>query len=376
LLTMNLHAVAAVAVKLFLGSGNYLFQKVLSSTCGQPLYTEYPIDPKSKCEEGTVEFGKPFFLTSIVFLSMSCSLIYFVLFRKKHVDKSTYSRKALLNIAAPGFMECGAFALGVYAQILMDLSLAMIMKGAKVVFSALLSVLILRRRLFAYHWIAVCLCLAGLTIAGASEFLNNKDSTTTILIGSALLLGSELLKAFRVILDERLMKDVHCDATLVVGMEGLYSMMIMVPFIILAWTAIPGKEGGALEDLADTFHRLGENPMMIGLISVYPITLLIAAIAGALVTKYLSAVHNAMVSVSRSIVIWLVELLLFYCGTVDIATHYGKGWKEFTWVKLIGFVLVVVSTLIYDGFIKLPFLDYSHAQPVIAPEEEEKDVRL
>jgi hypothetical protein len=35
---MRLNVVLAVVVKLFLGSGNYFQQKIITSTCGTPVY--------------------------------------------------------------------------------------------------------------------------------------------------------------------------------------------------------------------------------------------------------------------------------------------------------------------------------------------------
>jgi hypothetical protein len=252
--------------------------------------------------------------------------------------------------------ECVAFCLGTYAQILMALSLAMIMKGAKVVFSAIFTVTFLKRKLMAFHWAAVGLCVGGLAVAGGSEYLNNSDNVSTILLGTAMMLGCECLKAFHIIFDEKMFKSNKCDVTFVVGLEGLYSCALLIPMVLLAWLAIPGSDGGSLENLADTFYRIGSSSTITGILCIYPLTVLIVTIAGAMVTKHLSGVHNALISVTRSILIWAVELIFFYCAPTHLAEMYGHGWKEFTYLKLIGFVCVIVATLVYDEDIKIPCL--------------------
>lgn len=357
---INIYALVAVVVKLILGSGNYFGQKLIASTCGYPDYYDgtVTLDPKhkSKCLNGMSTFDKTFFLSTIVFISMVFSIFFFIFWRRKYVDKNSYSKKMIILMIIPSMFECVAFCLGTYAQILMALSLAMIMKGAKVVFSAIFTVTFLKRKLERFHWFAVGLCVGGLVIAGGSEYLNNKGNVGTILLGTAMMLGCECLKAFHIIFDEKMFKHNKCDVTFVVGIEGIYSCIILIPMTILAWRVIPGSEGGSFESLSDTFHRISESPTIRGILCVYPITVLIVTIAGAMVTKHLSGVHNALISVARSIVIWALELIFYYAAPADLARMYGQPWGPFTYLKLIGFIFVILATLIYDEDIKLPWL--------------------
>ena len=359
-MAVNLYALVAVVVKLVLGSGNYFMQKMMAMTCGYPVYFDQTIlvEPKGKnhCHNGMTGFDKTFFLSTIVFISMCFSILLFWFWRRPKCDPASYSRKMTLLMIIPSVFECVAFCLGTYAQILMALSLAMIMKGAKVVFSAIFTVTFLKRKLWGYHWAAVGLCVAGLAVAGGSEYLNNSDHVGTILLGTAMLLGCECLKAFHIIFDEKMFKTNKCDVTYVVGLEGLYACSLLIPMTLLAWLVIPGSDGGSFENLADSFYRIGQSSTITGILCVYPITVLVVTIAGAMVTKYLSGVHNALISVSRSIVIWALELIFFYCAPAAVGEMYGVPWKQFTYLKLIGFVLVIVATLVYDEDIKLPFL--------------------
>jgi drug/metabolite transporter (DMT)-like permease len=207
---INVYAVAAVVIKLVLGSGNYFCQKMIASTCGYPSYYDGTVylDPKhkSKCLNGQSAFEKTFFLSTIVFISMCFSLPLFWFWRRKYVSKESYNKKMVLLMIIPSMFECVAFCLGTYAQILMALSLAMIMKGAKVVFSAIFTVTFLKRKLENYHWFAVVFCVAGLAIAGGSEYLNNSDKVGTILLGTAMMLSCECLKAFHIIFDEKMIQ--------------------------------------------------------------------------------------------------------------------------------------------------------------------------
>lgn len=359
---MNIHACMGVILKLTVGSAYYMITKMITQTCTyvidyDKMVVELP-DTKSKCPEGTTPFEKPFFLSTVVFGSMSLALLYFVVFRLKASDASTYSRRMIGLMFIPSILECTAFCVGIYAQILMSLSLAMLMKGAKVVFSALFTTTFLKRQQFAFHWFSVALCVAGLVVAGGSEYLNNPDTAWAVILGSSLLLASECMKAFHVIYDEMMMKKNKCDVLFIVGMEGVYSVIFLVPALLLSWLAIPGSDSGSLEDLADSLHRIGQSDMLIALFSVLPGIVVVLAIAGVMIIKYLTGVHNALISVARSIVAWTLELMFFYCAPDPFAKTYGKPWGTFSGVRLVGFAMVIIATLMYDEDIRFPSVFY------------------
>jgi hypothetical protein len=231
------------------------------------------------------------------------------------------------------------------------------MKGAKVVFSAIFTVTFLKRKQYPYQWFSVALCLAGLAIAGASEYLNNKSQAGYIILGCSLLLASECMKAFHVIYDEKMLKAFKADSLFVVGMEGIYSIIFLVPALFIAWLVIPGSDGaGALEDLEDTFYRLSNSNMLKVMFSVLPIVVVVYGIAGVMIIKYLTGVHNALISILPSLVAWALELILFYSLPEYLAIQYGVPWKAFSALKLVGFIIVILATLLYDGTLKIPIV--------------------
>ena len=359
----NIYAFLGVFLKLSVGSAYYFISKMITQTCSFAIDFD-PTAPiaankKNHCKNGMTPFKKPFFLSTVVFGSMCLALVYFVIFRRKKVAPSTYNMRMIRLMFIPSTLECVAFCLGIYAQILMALSLAMIMKGVKVVFSAIFTVTFLKRKQYMFHWFSVGLCLAGLAVAGGSEYLNNPDDAGTVIWGCTLLLASECMKAFHVIYDEMMMKTNKCDVMFVVGMEGIYSILLLLPTLFIVWLSIPGKQNGSLESLSDSFYRIENSSMLTVLFSILPAIVVVLAVAGVMVIKYLTGVHNALISVTRSAVIWALELLFFYCAPSDLGETYGKPWGPFSPLRSAGFIMVVLSTLMYDEDIKLPrFFEY------------------
>ena len=359
---MHRSALIGIIVKLFLGSLNYFAARAMNKTCDYPRYDV--TEPEKDCLVGQAPFQKAFFIVFCTFFSLSISMIIFLVFRKKKVDPEPYKNKRnYLLMMIPATAEAVAFCMSISAQAIMALSLAMIMKGGKVIFSALFTVLIFRKPLPWFKWFGVAACIAGLAIAGSSEYMkvsDSKDSATMMLIGLSLSVASEALFAFQVIFDEKMMKVKKCDQTFVIGMEGIYGMMVVMPIVLIAWLAIPGKQNGAYEDLSDTFYRISRSGIIIGLLSYYLVGVFVHAIADSTITKYLSGVHSSLVSVGRTLVVWILELVLFYSLPAPYNSQYGQEWSSpWSYVKIVGFTIVVASIFVYDGSLRVPGFDYS-----------------
>jgi len=374
---MHKAALIGIVVKLILGSLNYFAGKAMNSTCDYPLWGVAAPDSDSKCPPGQTPFHKPFFVTFCTFLSLSFCMVIFVFFRKKKCDPAPYKDKMnYLRMAIPATAESIAYCMSITAQAIMALSLSMIMKGGKVIFSAIFTVVLFKKPLPWFKWFGVLACIVGLAIAGLSEIMKatqSKESVTMILVGLGLSVGAEALFAFQVIFDERMMKVRKCDQTFCIGMEGIFGTLIVLIVLLLSWLAIGGHQDESYENLADTFYRIGRSGLIIGLLCYYFIGMFLHAIADATITKYLSGVHSSLVSVGRTVVVWIMELIFYYTLPAPYGLLYGQGWSSpWSYVKIIGFAIVVSSIFVYDGSLRIPGFDYSTVDASKKKQEEDK----
>ena len=60
-------------------------------------------------------------------------------------------------------------------------------------------------------------------------------------------------------------------------------------------------------------------------------------------SKHLSAVIRMLVSTLRVVLVWVISLIMYYC----IDPSLGESWGNGSYVKLFGFILLVVGTLMY-----------------------------
>ncbi len=73
-----------------------------------------------------------------------------------------------------------------------------------------------------------------------------------------------------------------------------------------------------------------------------------------LVTKKLTAVHRTLVDALRTILVWGVDLFIYYL----IDKNFGEEWNHYSYIQVLGFLLLLVGTMIYNAVIKLPCLYY------------------
>lgn len=173
---MHFETFWAVVSKLVFGSAFYVIYRIIIKSCSFPTYDFDELEASKNymnkyCPVGETAFGKGIFVMTIGWLSMVPSLLYFLVFRKAKSDPKSYGTRAMGLVAVPSAIDMVATALSMYGNPWISLSLAFIFKGGRVVFSAILTVLLLRRKLNMHHWVAVVTCIVGLIVAASSQLL-------------------------------------------------------------------------------------------------------------------------------------------------------------------------------------------------------------
>lgn len=92
------------------------------------------------------------------------------------------------------------------------------LRGSMIVFSGLLSVLFLRRQLWAYNWAGIGLCVCGIILVGAAGALAAGEETTSgtesqqqslgaKCFGMSLVIIGQLVQAAQVVVEEKILTD-------------------------------------------------------------------------------------------------------------------------------------------------------------------------
>merc|ERR1719433_288661 len=161
--------------------------------------------------------------------------------------------KQLLYVAPPSFFDLLSMGLMLIGMLFIPASVWQMLRGANIIFAAILTVLILRRRLYCFHWLGVALALLGVGLvsiaalnsehADSSQSSGNKHAA----FGVGIVLIAQAVQAAQIILEEQLLNEVAMDPMLIVGVEGIWGVLFMA-IIMPVLYLLPGADNGHAED--------------------------------------------------------------------------------------------------------------------------------
>jgi len=275
------------------------------------------------------------------------------------VAGKSYWQKVLL-VVVPSSCDVGATGLGCIGFIYTPASVWQMLRGAAMIFGALFSIVFLKRRLHTFNWIGLLFAVSGLALVGLSSLLGDADqpkltTTSTLAFGMAVTVLAQAVAAGQIVAEEWLLKDVDLPAMQLVGWEGLWSTLLMLCVVYPLLGSIPGHDHGVMESPHDTLAMLWNGSYLQGLVVVYVISCGTFNATAVAVTGALSGIHRMMLDATRTVVIWIFGLTVYY---IDQTSPFGEAWTRYSILQCAGFVLLVLGQAVYGGVLKLPGVYY------------------
>merc|ERR1712070_96924 len=175
----------------------------------------------------------------------------------------------------------------------------------------------------------------------------------------SLVMMGQVVQAAQVIAEEYLMQDVDLPGMQVVGWEGFWGTLMMVFIVYPALWVAPGHDHGHMEDVVDTFVMIQNSVPLFWLVMLYLISCGSFNASGIAVTGALSATHRMMMDASRTSVIWLFGLTVHY--RINPSSPYGEAWTSYSYLQLLGFLILISGQSIYGEMLKVPGFTYPQA---------------
>ena len=239
------------------------------------------------------------------------------------------------------------------------------LRGATIVFAALVSLRVLSKRFSRGQWLALGGVVAGLALVGATGYFKRmedpvdpdpdsiKPTPSQTLLGIALILFSTTLWGTQSVLEEKYMKtSVHytVEPLELVGWEGFFGSLICGLVVLPIAQYVPGSDCGSAENTLDTFAVLGSSTVILGIVIGYTLNLTLFNFLSNQISKVLSAVHRQLVNAARTVSVWCVGLVLYYY----VDKNYGEALSLWSLMEVGGFIFVVTGTLVYGMAKQLP----------------------
>lgn len=233
-------------------------------------------------------------------------------------------------------------------------SVYQMLRGAVVLFSGLFSVLFLGHRLERFQVISLVLVVVGVSIVGLSNVISppaasnadeHVDGADEALwkatLGVILVLGAQIFTATQFVVEEKIIRRYHLTPLRAVGLEGSFGSVTVMAAIPVLHFAIGRTHPGSYFDAPEGFRQIIDNPSVWHTSIYIMLSIAMFNFFGLSVTRYLSATSRATIDTCRTLFIWISSLAL--------------GWETFSWIQVIGFVILVYGTFIYNRVLTLPF---------------------
>ncbi|KAF9357987.1 hypothetical protein BGX34_009116 [Mortierella sp. NVP85] len=232
-------------------------------------------------------------------------------------------------------------------------SVYQMLRGALVIFTGLLSIVFLGRRLLAFEWFALFTIVMGIATVGLASVIsqdakpvvgdNEPDSDESIkafkaLLGIFLVLFAQIFTAAQFVIEEKFLSGFHCAPLRAVGYEGLFgTITVLVAMPILHFT-LGVANPGSFFDLTTGWQQIKAYPQI-----WVPAIIMLFSISsynffGISVTKTIHATSRSTIDSCRTLFIWAISIYL--------------GWEKFLPLQVLGFVMLVYGTFVFNGVIE------------------------
>ncbi|ESO96502.1 hypothetical protein LOTGIDRAFT_159919, partial [Lottia gigantea] len=208
-----------------------------------------------------------------------------------------------------------------------DASVWQMLRGSIIIFAGILSKIFLKRKLVLKHWCGMITVMIGLVLVGCSSVFKSSSGNngSQALLGIALILGSQIISASQMVIEETFLKNKSYHPLQVVGMEGTFGVLLMSFAVLPAMYFIPGKQvNDSYENSLDAIYQIGNSSKLLILSLLYLASIAFYNYFGLAVTKSLTAVHRTLIDACRTIMVWVVDLFIYYVFDKNFGEPFDK----------------------------------------------------
>lgn len=299
------------------------------------------------------QFQHPFLQAVGMFLGeLSCLAVFYILvFKDRRSPEPTLTPSQPFNsllFLPPAICDMTGTSIMYVALNMTSASSFQMLRGAVIIFTGLFSVAFLGRKLDCSQWIGICVTIAGLIVVGLADLLSGPGSgksLSDVITGDLLIIMAQIIVAIQMVLEEKFVYKHNVHPLRAVGTEGLFGFciltLLLIPFYFIPAGDFSSSDRGVLEDSLDAFCQMGNQPLIILALLGNISSIAFFNFAGISVTKEISATTRMVLDSLRTVVIWVVSL--------------GVGWEKFHALQILGFVVLLLGTGLYNGLHK-PFM--------------------
>jgi len=286
-------------------------------------------------------FDQPFLQASFMMVGEFCCMLTYLLTRSPEEAKAAADVPSWIFFI-PCCCDWMATALVCMSLGFIAVSVVQMCRGAVVIFTCLLSQLILGRTQQKYHLFGVACVIFGISLVSYSalETGGNKH----VFFGILLCIFAQIFQASMYVYEEKIMSQYAVQPLQVVGWEGVWGLGVAAVVLSILYPL-------GLADTPGAIYQMQSSTILVISLVASVLCVAIFNFSGATVTQRSSAVARSTIKISSTILIWMVELAM--------------GWNTFSFIQLVGFIFVAFGTLVYNRIIILAVFEIEECKPIL-----------
>jgi drug/metabolite transporter (DMT)-like permease len=283
-----------------------------------------------------------------MFLGEQMCLYWFYL--QRQTTKQPQSNGSPLLFTFPAVLDLIASCFYAIGLAFCSLSVTQIIFSFQIVVTTVLSRFILKKHIAIPQLIGVLFVFVGILLTGISS-IYIKSATYTTTVGVVLILLANIIWPIQFIIEEKLFRSYRFNALEAIGYEGLSGStlyLLILPMLLnvgcsASFLDESKRDGfcifGKIEDPIFAIDQMLSNRYLIATTVMYIIVISFVNFSMIAVIKYGSAISSVTVSSLRILLLWVVSLV--------------AGWEKFSILELLGFILVLIGSLLYNEIIRI-----------------------
>ena len=315
-----------------------------------------------------------------------CLLIYWLKegrFKKKQKSESLISNAEEKNnnnkkepkiwyFLFPAIFDILGSSISSISLTFLPTSIYQMFRGAIIIFTCTASILFLKNKYYKHHFLGIVIVILGLIIVGLDAVINGDSSEgENPAFGIFLVVLSQVFSCFLFITEEKLLKGYETPPLKAVGLEGMWGVLcyivLLFIFYFIRCESWPNflKDGVCIRDneieeestirfenAIFALKQIYASTKLKCYLSLYVCSIAFFNFSGLTISKYSSATSRTIVDTARTILVWIFFL------TMPFVPEETK--ETFSWLQLLGFVVLVIGGLIYNEILVLPFWGFAN----------------
>uniref|UniRef100_A0A1I7RJI2 EamA domain-containing protein n=2 Tax=Bursaphelenchus xylophilus TaxID=6326 RepID=A0A1I7RJI2_BURXY len=192
-----------------------------------------------------------------------------------------------------------------------------------------------------FRWLGMILVTLGLAVIGLCDMLESgtKENGEEIIFGDMLIVGSQILHAVQMVLEQSILQKYDVPPLLAVGLEGTFGMLVLSSLLVpMYYIQVPKtfshNPEQRMEDVFFAFRQIREQPLIAVGLSAMIISIAFFNFSAVTTTKRLSATSRMVLDSVRTLIIWMVSIPLFG--------------EKFIPLQILGFLSLILGMFVYN----------------------------